>query len=138
MAKFNQKIQTGTTMQFTLEGSNSGYLIDGYEENNITINQRSYETGLCLCNRTIIENWLSPAIEELRAECFKDLLKLEPELIILGTGLDFRLPNIALAAELQLLGVSIESMSTGAACRTYNVLVSERRPVAAALMSTSK
>ena len=32
-------------------------------------------------------------------------------------------------------GIALEAMDTGAACRTYNVLLGEGRPVAAALMA---
>jgi uncharacterized protein len=32
-------------------------------------------------------------------------------------------------------GVAVEAMDTGAACRTYNVLLAEARPVAAALIA---
>ncbi len=33
-------------------------------------------------------------------------------------------------------GVSLEAMDTGAACRTYNILLAEGRPVGAALVAT--
>jgi uncharacterized protein len=40
----------------------------------------------------------------------------------------------ALRAALRAAGVALEPMDTGAACRTYNVLLSEGREVAAALI----
>ncbi len=44
-------------------------------------------------------------------------------------------PPPALRAALRAAGVALEAMDTGAACRTFNVLVAEERRVAAALIA---
>ncbi len=58
----------------------------------------------------------------------------EIELLLLGTGK----AGLRLAPEWRRacrdLGFGIEAMATGAACRTYNVLMAEGRRVAAALL----
>jgi uncharacterized protein len=59
------------------------------------------------------------------------------DLVLIGAGAEFGLPGTELVsarAELEAAGVGVEIMSTGAACRTYNVLLSEGRRIAAALM----
>jgi uncharacterized protein len=56
------------------------------------------------------------------------------ELILLGLGKHGRPAAPALRAALKARGVAIEAMDTGAACRTYNVLLAEDRRVAAALL----
>ena len=61
------------------------------------------------------------------------MLELEPEVILLGTGERQRFPPLALTTAILRLGIGIEVMNTAAACRTYNVLASELRRVAAAL-----
>jgi uncharacterized protein len=55
---------------------------------------------------------------------------------ILLLGLGRRAPALApdLRAALRGLGITPEPMDTGAACRTYNVLLGEDRPVAAGLL----
>ncbi len=58
-----------------------------------------------------------------------------PEILLVGCGLRGELLPSALRARLKELGISVESMDTGAACRTYNVLVGEDRLVAAALIA---
>lgn len=57
------------------------------------------------------------------------------ELLLLGCGP--RLLPVApdLRAALKRLGVAVEPMDTGAACRTFNVLTAEERRVAAALIA---
>lgn len=58
-----------------------------------------------------------------------------PEILLLGLGTAAgTLPN-ELRVSLKAHGAIVESMSTGAACRTYNVLASEMRRVAAALIA---
>jgi uncharacterized protein len=57
-----------------------------------------------------------------------------PELLILGTGRRQRFPRAELLAPLAEAGIGWEVMDTGAACRTYNILMSEGRNVAAALL----
>ena len=61
------------------------------------------------------------------------LIEEQPDLIILGTGERQSFPEYELGMMLLNRGVGLEVMDTGAACRTYNVLVSEGRAVAAAL-----
>jgi len=72
-----------------------------------------------------------------------DISSLEPalaekaalDLLILGTGPRLELPAPALRRAFADAGVSLESMDTGAACRTYNILLAEGRPVGAALIA---
>jgi uncharacterized protein len=59
----------------------------------------------------------------------------EIELLLLGTGPDLVPPTAAVRAALGETGVRVETMSTGAAARTYNVLLAEDRKVAAALVA---
>ena len=59
----------------------------------------------------------------------------EIEFLLLGTGLDLVPPSPAVRAALGAAGVRIEPMSTGAAARTYNVLLAESRAMAAALLA---
>ncbi len=56
------------------------------------------------------------------------------ELIMLGLGRRGAPVSAALRAALKAQGIGIEAMDTGAACRTYNVLLAEDRLVAAALL----
>ena len=57
------------------------------------------------------------------------------ELLLIGTGARMARIDRALREALRADGVIIEAMDTGAACRTYNVLMAEGRRVAAALVA---
>jgi uncharacterized protein len=58
----------------------------------------------------------------------------EVELLLLGLGRRMVPVAAALRAWLKARGIALEPMDTGAACRTYNVLLAEDRRVAAALL----
>ena len=57
------------------------------------------------------------------------------KILILGCGNEFFPIPDTLREDLQKLGIVLEWMDTGAACRTFNVLLVEERPVAAALIA---
>lgn len=56
------------------------------------------------------------------------------DVVLLGTGASQKFFSPALKQSLKEKGLIVEAMDTGAACRTYNVLMAEGRRVAAALL----
>jgi len=56
------------------------------------------------------------------------------EILLLGCGPRLLRVPPELRQALRAAGIGIDAMDTGAACRTYNVLMAEERPVAAALI----
>ena len=70
----------------------------------------------------------------LNAGHFERIAALQPEVVIFGSGARLRFVPPALLRALMAPRIGIETMDTPAACRTYNVLVSEGRRVLAALL----
>jgi uncharacterized protein len=58
-----------------------------------------------------------------------------PGFVLLGTGAAQVFPERALRDAFAGAGLGLEAMDTGAACRTYNVLLGEERAFAAALIA---
>lgn len=58
-----------------------------------------------------------------------------PEILVVGSGAVQAFFPPELRSRLRGLGVAVECMDTGAACRTFNILMSEDRKVAAALLA---
>ena len=56
------------------------------------------------------------------------------DVIFVGTGADIAHLPAGLRDRLEAAGMGVETMNSPAACRTYNVLLSEGRRVAAALL----
>jgi uncharacterized protein len=80
--------------------------------------------------RTILWENAAPTIEGLAPVIAEGGI----ELVILGLGRRGAPAAPTLRAALKAHGIGVEAMDTGAACRTYNVLLAEDRRVAAALM----
>ena len=78
--------------------------------------------------------WHATSFETLDESHFEALVRFEPELVIFGSGRKLRFVRPALLKALIARRIGIETMDTGAACRTYNVLLAEGRPVLAALL----
>lgn len=56
------------------------------------------------------------------------------DVLLLGMGAELAHPPAAFRTALETAGIGVEAMTSPAACRTYNVLLSEGRRIAAALL----
>lgn len=57
------------------------------------------------------------------------------DVLLLGLGARMQLVPSALRTDVKSAGIAMDAMDTGAACRTYNILLAEGRRVAAALIA---
>lgn len=55
--------------------------------------------------------------------------------LLLGTGSEHVVPPSEICAAFAAAGIGLEPMTTGSAARTYNIMLAERRKVAAALIA---
>ena len=74
--------------------------------------------------------------DNLVADDFQQLIEAKAacDILLLGCGQRMQLPTERVRAKLRGHGIVIDPMDTGAACRTFNVLLTEGRRVAAALI----
>jgi len=82
--------------------------------------------------------WRPSKPEDLTPEDFEAVLALKPELVIFGSGPRIRFVNPGLLRCLIDKRIGVETMDTAAACRTYNVLVTEGRCAVAALLVSGR
>lgn len=108
--------------------------ITGYGPGFIEVNKSRHQGPLLLMPDAPAQPWQAEGFEALRREHFDALLTLRPEIVLLGTGHRQRFPHPHLTAALARAGVGLEVMDTAAACRTYNILMSEGRRVLAAFL----
>ncbi len=121
-------------MKISLAATDQKFAIRAYEKGQLIINEQAYRRNLIITPERLIPDWRPQSVADLTAEDFEELLALRPGLILLGTGERQVFPSAALYAGLINAGIGVEVMNTPAACRTYNILMSEGRSVAAALM----
>ena len=113
------------------EGRN---LFTGYGEGYVSINGERYERHLLVAPDHAIAEWSAASFDALPPEHFEELLELEPEIVILGTGPTLRFPHPRITEPLAKASIGFEAMDTKAACRTYNILMAEGRQVVAAIL----
>ncbi len=123
-------------LKFTRE-SPAALTIRSVSKDAIQINDQTWSVTVALTPDEVIADWNAKPVAELREEDFAGLLESQQEnaleLVILGTGAKSRFPSRELMFAFARRGVGLECMSTAAAARTFNVLVSEGRRVAAVL-----
>lgn len=103
---------------------------DGY----VAINGERHEGNLIVLPESIIAGWTNATVETLEAADMEKLLALKTGIVLLGTGSRLRFPPGRLLRPFAPAGIGLEVMDLPAACRTYNILASEGREVAAALL----
>lgn len=79
-------------------------------------------------------DWSVTEVAALTAADIACLLDPAPELVLLGTGEQQAFPSGPVLAAFAQRGVGFEAMVTGAACRTFNLLLQEGRDVVLALV----
>jgi len=110
--------------------------IDAYGNGGFRFAQMSHR-GSLLCLPSGIYAWPPVQAGDIDAASLAPVLaeKDALDVLLLGTGPRQQLPDGALRRAFMEADIALEAMDTGAACRTYNVLLGEGRPVAAALIA---
>jgi uncharacterized protein len=112
--------------------------IDAYGDGGFRFAGMSHR-GSLLVLPSGIHAWDAASFETLSPENFARVFAERGQLdfLLLGTGPAQRFPAPALRAAFETAGLGLEAMSTGAAARTFNVLLAEGRKVAAALIAVA-
>ena len=121
-------------MKFTLDEGTGTYAIRSYAAGQVVINETILTRSFVVLPERLVSDWPPQSFDELRPEHFEAVVALKPEVVVLGCGDRLRFPSRHVIGPLTQRHIGLEVMDTGAACRTYNVLMSEGRLVAAALL----
>ena len=121
-------------MKFAESDPNEGYFVTMYNDDTIQVNGKNFKNSLIISSQQLKADWSPSSPEELTSEHFSAIIQLKPELVLIGTGNKLIFPAVETYAELIRLGVGVEIMDTGAACRTYNILSGEGRHVVCGLI----
>ncbi len=110
--------------------------IDAYGDGGFRFADMSHR-GSLLCLPSGIYGWSVSALEELTLGNFAKVFEEahDIEILLVGSGEALAPIEPDLHAALREAAISADPMSTGAAVRTYNVLLAENRAVAAALLA---
>ena len=111
-------------------------LVQSYGEGGFRVSGRRYEGSIIvIADKTV--SWPVQAFSDASLSNLTPIIEAEPpvELLIIGSGTTFALAPVTLREVLKSKKIGVETMDTGAACRTYNVLAGEGRRVTAALVA---
>jgi uncharacterized protein len=121
-------------MRFTQDATSASNAIRGYGAGEIRINDQSIRDSVIVSAAAVLLEPALHSVVDLAAEHVARILQLDPQLVLLGTGRVQIFPAATFGAQFTRVGVGFEVMDTGAACRTFNVLVAEQRRVVAVLL----
>jgi len=121
-------------MKLHLTTAENNNLITGYGADYIDINKQRHTRNLIVMSDKLILDWQATDFANLTEAYFAQIADLKPEVVLLGTGEKHHFLHPKIYKNLTETGTPLECMTTAAACRTYNILMSEGRNVAAALI----
>lgn len=114
-----------------IEGTNA---IARHGKDGVMVNGAQFTASVVVPWTGLVTPWNVARFADLKADHFVMLAQHEPELVLFGSGEKLRFPPTSLLRPLIERRIGFETMDTAAACRTYNVLLSEGRNVVAALL----
>jgi len=119
-----------------LQPSQDRQILQAYGKGGFRVSDTQWTGGIIVFpTRTV--NWNVETPADLTLGAFAPVGEASDppiELLLIGMGPRMTLLPSKLQAGLRAMGFGIDIMDTGAACRTYNVLIGEERRVAAALL----
>lgn len=119
-------------LQLTQTGERK--LFTGYGDDHVLVNRERYGSGSVVHADAVLDNWGCTDFAALTVADFDFFLALQPDVLLLGTGLRQQFAHPSLYRNLLATGIAVEFMDTAAVCRTYNILVAEDRRVVAAIL----
>ena len=121
-------------MDFNLEVPQDLLFVRSVSEQGIRIGDDYLNCAFILSGQDLLTDWDVSSFEDISEASLQSIFDMQPELVLIGTGKT----QVFLPPPVQALffqrGIGFEVMTTDAACRTFNILVSEGRQVVAALL----
>ena len=119
-------------MELTLDRGN-GIHLRNYQPGKIETEQAAYSTSIIITGQHV-QSWRPTTWSELTEDDILHLIQFKPKIVLVGTGAHLKFTSPALFRGLIEKNIGYEIMDTAAACRTYNVLMTENRAVVAGLL----
>lgn len=112
--------------------------VTAYDNSSVKINTTCFNYSIFVFPNLPPIAWDITTFDELRVNHFDIITTIEVDIIILGTGHFQHFLHPYFSTTLAKRHIGIESMNNHAACRTYNILIAEKRKVLLALIMNKK
>jgi len=113
-------------------------IFTAHGEGYVMVSGERFEHPIVVTPEQVLTDWQPHDFAALEQAHFEYFLRLQPEVLLLGTGSRQHFPHPGLYRQLIAARIGVEFMDTPAACRTYNILVAEDRKVVAAILLDSR
>lgn len=120
-------------MQFTEHHPSNARFIRSVGHSRIVVDDDTFQHSVVIFGVDVAP-WDVSSVEQISSDHIAALMQHDPEILIVGTGAQCVFPKPEVFVPVRDARAGFEVMSTDAACRTYNVLVSEQRRALAALI----
>lgn len=121
-------------MELTLDRPGDHLFIRSVSAEGIQVVDDLHTGSLILSATRLVTDWSAESVADLNENQLERILEFDPEIVLIGSGPTQHFLPPGLLMFFYSRGIGIEVMTTDAACRTFNVLVSESRNVVAALL----
>jgi uncharacterized protein len=120
-------------MRLVLDSDPRIHLVRSYGGGEVVIGEQRIAHPLIITAQRLVLDWNATSLLDLSEPQLEALFALGAEVVLLGSGDTQMFASAAVRASFRTHGIALECMTLGAACRTYNILASEQRLVAAGL-----
>jgi uncharacterized protein len=121
-------------MQFIQQQTQGAYVIRRYGADFIVVGDREIRSSCLVALDQLIEAWPPCQVDQLTEEHLAPIFACQPQVVVLATGPRQQFPSARIRGYFGAQRIGLEVMEIGAACRTYNVLISEGRVAVAAIL----
>ena len=121
-------------MELELDKELAAYHFSSFSYGAVVVGGQQYRESLIVTPKEIFDYWPPKTLDDITQDDLETIIALEPELILIGTGDKLKFPMSSILEGVATANLGIEFMDSRAACRTYNILASENRRVAAGII----
>lgn len=121
-------------MDLVLDRPGEHLYIRSISDEGIRVGDDFFRNPFILNAERVIYDWPVTSVEQITEQHLEKVLELQPDVVLIGTGANQVFLEPAEMMFFYSRNIGFEVMTTDAACRTFNVLVSESRNVAAMLI----
>ena len=121
-------------MKLQLNTSHTQKIFTAHGKGFVIVSGERFEHPVVVTPEQVLTDWQPKSFDLIDESHFAYFMSIKPEVLLIGTGMQQRFLHPRLYQALSVAGVGVEFMDTGAACRTYNILMAEDRKVVAAIL----
>ncbi|MDE1885586.1 MAG: hypothetical protein KGH92_06715 [Xanthomonadaceae bacterium] len=124
-------------MQLTEHRNERQFFLRNADAQSVTVIDRTLRRSLVVSATRIVEDFPAQRPDQIDPAAIESILALEPEVVLLGTGVRAVFPPQSVLAQFLKRGIGLETMDNAAAARTFNVLIGEGRQAVAVFLLSS-